>query len=288
MRSTTLASMLVALCAAALPSQAQEARLVERGKYLMNSVVACGNCHVQRDDKGAPLFDRGLSGGMVFDEAPFKAVAPNITPDAETGIGKWSEAQLVKAIREGIRPDGSLIGPPMPIAWYRGMSDLDAKAIAAYLRAQPAVRHLVPRSVYKIKLPANYGPPITREIAAPSPTDKVLYGAYLAGPLGHCMDCHTPEVDGRSDLTRLGAGGNSFEGPWGVSVSRNLTPHASGLAGVSDAQIARAIRQGLGRDGSPLKPPMAFDWYKNIAEADMTALIAYLRSLPPQPFAAPK
>jgi mono/diheme cytochrome c family protein len=70
-----------------------------------------------------------------------------------------------------------------------------------------------------------------------------------------------------------------------VSVSRNLTPHATGLKGWSDAEIARAIRTGVSRDGSKLKPPMAFDYYKTIDDADMAALIAYLRSLPPRPAA---
>ncbi len=115
------------LIISAVPASAQDAKLLERGTYLMNSIVACGNCHVQRDKDGRPIVALGLSGGEVFDEKPFKAYAPNITPDPETGIGKWTEAQLVSAIREGIRPDGTLIGPPMPIGFYRGISDDDAR-----------------------------------------------------------------------------------------------------------------------------------------------------------------
>ena len=81
------------------PSLAQKQTPLERGKYLMDSIVACGNCHLQRGGQGEPLFDKGLSGGMVFDEPPFKAYASNITPDLATGIGKWTDAQLAKAIR---------------------------------------------------------------------------------------------------------------------------------------------------------------------------------------------
>jgi len=84
-------------------------------------------------------------------------------------------------------------------------------------------------------------------------------------------------------MKKPGAGGNPFKGPWGVSVSRNLTPHESGLKGWTDAEIARAIREGVRKDGSPLKPPMAYGWYKNISDGDMKALIAYLRSLKPLP-----
>jgi len=260
--------------------------VLERGKYLMDSIVACGNCHVQRGDKGQPLLDKGLSGGMVFDEEPFKAYVPNITPDAETGIGKWTDTQLAKAIREGIRPDGSVIGPPMPIIFYRGLADDDLKAIIAYLRVQPAVKNKVAKSEYRMKLPPNYGPPINHKIVAPDRKDPVKYGAYLAGPLGHCMDCHTPWIKGIPDSTRAGAGGNPFKGPWGVSVSRNLTQHESGLKGWSDADIARAIREGVRKDGAPLKPPMAFAWYRNIRDEDMKPLIAYLRALKPQPMGA--
>ena len=79
------------------PSLAQKQTPLERGKYLMDSIVACGNCHLQRGPQGEPLFDKGLSGGMVFDEPPFKAYAANITPDLGTGIGKWTDAQLAKA-----------------------------------------------------------------------------------------------------------------------------------------------------------------------------------------------
>jgi hypothetical protein len=267
---------------ATVPAFGQDAQLLARGDYLVNSIVACGNCHVQRDADGRPLPALGLSGGEVFDEEPFRAVARNITPDVATGIGRWTEAQLIRAIREGIRPDGSLIGPPMPIEFYRGMADADVKAIVAYLRAQPPVQHAVQKSEYRMKLPKAYGPPIRTRIVAPARSDLVKYGAYLAGPLGHCMDCHTPWTETGIDTKRMGAGGNPFKGPWGVSVSRNLTP--SGLKDWSDAEIARAIREGKSRDGSALKPPMAFGWYKNIDDGDMKALIAYLRSLPPQPF----
>jgi mono/diheme cytochrome c family protein len=263
-----------------LAASAQAAGSLERGKYLMESVVACGNCHLQRGPQGQPLFDKGLSGGMVFDEAPFRAVAANITPDPDTGIGKWSDAQLTKAIREGVRPDGTVIGPPMPIEFYRHMSDDDVASIVTYLRAQPPVRNAVAKSKYNIPLPRNYGPPI-KSVKAPSASDKPRYGKYLAD-IGHCMECHTPrDAAGQLAMAKVGAGGQVFPGPWGQSVSRNLTPHETGLKGWTDQQIAHSIRTGMNREGQPYKPPMAYGFYKNISEADMGALIAYLRSLKP-------
>lgn len=273
------------MAASASPALAQKQTPLERGKYLMESIVACGNCHLQRGPQGEPLFDKGLSGGMVFDEPPFKAYAANITPDRDTGIGKWTDAQLAKAIREGVRPDKSIIGPPMPFEFYRHLSDADLAAIIAYLRAQPAVANAVPKSKYNIPLPPNYGPAV-KNVKAPPAADKIKYGEYLA-QIGHCMECHTPRDDkGAPKAGQLGAGGMVFKGPWGESVSRNLTPHESGLKNWTDAQIAKAIREGVDRDGKPYKPPMGFAFYKNINDADMAALIAYLRSLKAQAWAA--
>ncbi|MES2535960.1 MAG: c-type cytochrome [Pseudomonadota bacterium] len=268
-------------------SWAQKESRIARGTYLMESVVACGNCHAVRGDKGQLIAAKGLSGGMLFDEVPFKAYASNITPDAETGIGKWTDVQLGKAIREGVRPDGSIIGPPMPVEFYRHLSDADLAAIIVYLRAQPAVRNIVEKSKYNMPLPPNYGPAV-KNVRAPSPKDKVRYGEYLAN-IGHCMECHTPRGDkGMLMRADLGAGGQVFKGPWGASIARNLTPHESGLKGWSDAQIANAIRNGVDNNGAPLKPPMAFAFYKNISDADVGALVAYLRSLKAQPFAGKK
>ena len=284
MKLVPLALTALSLLGAMAAARAQPAGSVERGKSLVEGIVACGNCHFQRGPQGQPLSDKGLSGGMLFDEAPFKAYAPNITPDPATGIGKWTDAQLARAIREGVRPDNSVIGPPMPIENYRHLSDVDLASIVAYLRVQPAVANEVPKSKYNIPLPASYGPPVSG-VKTPSRTDTLAYGKYLAD-IGHCMECHTPRGDkGQLQVASLGAGGQVFKGPWGQSVSRNLTPHETGLKGWTDAQIARAVREGVNRDGQPYKPPMAFSFYRNISDADMAALVAYLRSLKPQPMA---
>ena len=263
---------------------AQKPTPLERGKYLMEGVVACGNCHMARGEQGQPLPDKGLSGGMLFDEPAFKIQAANITPDPETGIGKWTDAQLGKAIREGVRPGKPIIGPLMPVEFYRKMSDADLAAIIAYLRAQPAVRNEVPAGKYNFPLPASYGPAV-KDVKAPPASNKVRYGEYLAN-IGHCMHCHTqPNDKGMTQRAILGSGGQVFNGPWGASVSRNLTPHETGLKDWTDAQIAKVLHEGVDRDGKHYKPPMAFDFYKNINDADTSALIAYLRSLKPHAFA---
>jgi mono/diheme cytochrome c family protein len=260
------------------PAAAQDAALLERGRYLVEVTAACGNCHTPMGPQG-PVPGRTLAGGMVFDEPPFRAVAPNITPDPETGIGRWTDAQLARSIREGIRPDGTLIGPPMPFAFYRGLSDRDLAAMVAYLRTVPPVRNATEKSVYRIPLPPAYGPPVAS--VAPPADNAVARGAYLAGPVAHCLECHTPMLpNGHSDMARLGAGGMEFRGPWGIAVARNITP--AGLGDWSDAEIERAIRTGVSKDGRQLFPPMAYAAYRQMSAPDMADLIAYLRSMPAQ------
>ena len=255
--------------------------LLERGAYLMKSIVACGNCHTPQTPEG-PLPGMELAGGNPIKDQAFEVQGPNITPDPETGIGGWTDAQIVIAIREGRRPDGSIIGPPMPIGLYRGLADRDVEAIVAYLRTVKAVRNTVAEPVYRIPLPPSYGPPVGR-VPEPSRDDKVAYGAYLAGPLGHCIECHTPFVAGHPDFeNQLGAGGFPFFGPWGTSVSSNITPDPeSGLGKWTDHEIKAAITTGVRPDGSRLLPPMGIWYYANIRAADLDALVAYLRSIEP-------
>jgi len=255
--------------------------LVERGAYLVNTIAACGNCHTMQGPAG-PDMTMDLAGGMVIEHpGVFAAHVPNITQDRETGIGTWSDAEIARSIREGIRPDGSLIGPPMPIMLYREVSDDDLAAMVAYLRTVPPIRNAVGRSVYEIPLPASYGPPVGH-VPAVSPDDQLAYGAYLAGPMGHCIECHTPMgPGGHPDIAnRLGAGGFPFHGPWGVSASANITP-AGAVADYDDAELKAAITRGVRPDGSRLMPPMGYGYYAGMTEADLDAIVAYLRSLPP-------
>jgi len=134
---------------------------VECGRYLVTTIGACGNCDSPRDAAGKPIAGRDLSGGFQFDD-PYLGhiVGTNITPDAETGIGKWSEAEIVIALRDGKRPDGTLIRPPMPIPAYRQLSDGDAATIAAYLKTLKPVRNKVGEAHYEVPLPPSYGAPV--------------------------------------------------------------------------------------------------------------------------------
>jgi len=286
LRRAALVAASSAIIVSALPALAEEDPL-ERGRYLMQSIVACGNCHTPQGPDG-PQPGMELAGGMPIELPGFVAYAPNITPDAETGIGTWTDEQIVEAIRNGKRPDGTTIGPPMPIGMYRGLSDQDVKAIVAYLRSVPAVRNEVPKSRYDFPLPDSYGPSVSH-VPEPDRSDMVAYGAYLAGPAGHCIECHTPMVDGHFDLENsLGAGGLHIPGPWGLSVSANITPDVrDGIGAWTDQQIKDAITKGIRPDGSRLAPPMPYGYYANMTDADLDAIIAYLRTLKPLPDPAP-
>jgi mono/diheme cytochrome c family protein len=251
---------------------------VERGRALVDGIAACGNCHTPKGPQG-DLPGMGFAGGMLLEEpGVFRIYPSNITPDRETGIGAWTDAQIIRAIREGVRPDGRVLGPIMPIELYRGISDADAQAMVAYLRTVAPVRNVVPASTYNFPLPPAYGPPLG-VVAGPA-DNAVARGAYMAGPLGHCIECHSPPLaTGGRDWSRTGWGGPPMHGPAGVVVPADLTP--THLGAWSDAEITRAITRGVSRDGRALRPPMGFAYYATIPPAEMADLVAYLRSLPP-------
>ena len=272
------------LCAASAWSSATVAGAetpVERGEYLVRGPMGCGNCHTPQGP-GGPDMAKELAGGqLVIDDPMMKAYSSNITPAG--AVGQWSDAELARAIREGLRPDGSLIGPPMPFSLYKELSDTDLAAIVAFLRTLPPIENDAPKSVYNIPLPPAYGPPVTHVADIPrGPTAE--YGRYMAGPIAHCLECHTtfgpqgPMYDGH-----LGQGGFTFPGPWGVSVAPNITNGPDGLADYSDAEIAAMITEGVRPDGSAMLPPMPYPYLAKMTPDDLAALIAYLRTIPALP-----
>src|SRR5438552_7663215 len=142
--------------------------LVQRGAYLVNAVAACGRCHTPRDAQGNPIAAMELAGGFEFDDGVIgHVVGPNITPDRDTGIGTWTEGQIFTALRYGTRPDGTIIGPPMPIAAYRDISDSDLTAIAKYLHSMRPVRH--PAAPTQYKTPPSPQDQATIQVESPPP-----------------------------------------------------------------------------------------------------------------------
>ena len=125
------------------PAMSRSAML-ERGKYLV-TVAGCNDCHTPGTLYGAPDFSRMLSGAEMGWRGPWGVTyARNLTPDKETGLGNWTRDQIVKAFRSGVRPDGTMLLPPMPWQDFAALTDVDAYAIAAFLQSIPAISHKVP------------------------------------------------------------------------------------------------------------------------------------------------
>ena len=173
-----------ALLAGAVASAADSASdIVARGKYVFATAGGCA-CHTPPDaiglNAGGTKFELAYGIGVVY--------APNITPDAETGIGKWTDAQVTSAIRRGERPNGSKLFPIHPYKYLGAIADDEVAALVAYLRSVKPLKSSVPARSLRIPVP-------TLTIAKPvpvAPRDGLARGAYLADGAGHCTECHTP------------------------------------------------------------------------------------------------
>src|SRR5436853_5368785 len=126
-----------------------ESDLVKRGDYLVNGILACGNCHTPKGPNG-DVVEKSFSGGGSWDEPPFKVTASNITQDKETGIGNWSDADIRKALQKGERPNGVRLAAIMPSDFYEILTPGDLNAIVAYLRTVKPVKQETPTPIYKI------------------------------------------------------------------------------------------------------------------------------------------
>ena len=274
-----LTAFVIAFVAACISARA-DTDLIKRGDYLVNGILTCGNCHSPKGPTG-DIAERAFSGGLSWDEPPFKVTAPNITQDKETGIGDYTDAELKQVMRKGIKRNGVPVAMVMPSGFYEIMTDRDLDAVIAYLHTIKPITNSVPDPVYKMPqghpIPPGGDKPFTEAMLS----DKVKNGLYLV-TIAHCMECHTPMGQrGRDFESRLGAGGFEFPGPWGVSVSRNITSSKEkGIGAWSDDEIKRAITTGISRDGSKLKPPMGYHYYATVAANDLDAIVAYLRTVP--------
>ena len=256
---------------------------LERGKYLVEGILTCGNCHTPRGEKGVlDTAKRHAGGPQVWETDEYKVRPSNITMDKETGIGGWSAEQIKAAIRDGKGTKGHQLAPQMPSAYYKIFTPSDLDAVVAYVQSVPPVSHKVEPPVYKVKnMTVDIPPGAEKPMPESAMQDPAKKGFYLV-TIGHCMECHTPVKNGHRDFKdSLGTGGERFQGPWGETVSRNITQHKeNGIGAWSDDEIKRAITQGVRKDGSRLRPPMGFQWYATMTDADLSAIVAYLRTIP--------
>jgi cytochrome c553 len=209
-------------------------------------------------------------------------VAPNITPDKETGAGNWSDDALARAIREGIGHDGRTLFPIMPYPSYQQMSDEDLASIIVYVRSVPAIRNQLPTT--KMPFPLNFfiqnvPQPITSAVSEPDSSTPIARGAYLTR-MSSCSDCHTPQVKGQPIAGMDFAGGFILKEPNALVAASNITPDASGISYYDEAMFIRAMREGK-VGARPLHASMPWIYFSKMTDEDLKSVFAFLRTLKP-------
>jgi mono/diheme cytochrome c family protein len=258
-----------------------------RGKYLAEAVSGCMGCHSPHDwtQHDAPITPGMEGAGGDFTSMkglPGRVVAPNLTPDPETGSGGWSDDMFARAIREGIGHDGRTLFPMMPYTHFKQMPDEDLASIVVFLRSLPAVRNPLPKTeiIFPVKYLIRSVPePITAPVASPDLSTPEKRGTYLVG-VAACAECHTPADKGQPLPGMDFGGGQIFDGPWGKVASANLTPDASGIPYYDETLFVQTIRTGMVR-ARTLNQIMPWIEYRNMTDEDLKAVFAYLKTLKP-------
>ena len=269
-RGAALAALL--LFAAGVAGAQGDAR---RGEYI-SKAAGCVGCHTAKTEGAAPF-----SGARAL-QTPFGTFfGPNITSHADAGIGRWGEADFVRAMRHGTRPDGANYFPAFPYPAFTRMSDADLRDLWAYLRTVPP--NAAPSRPHDLGWLYRWRFLVTPWkwlyfMPGPAPADTPR-GAYLASALGHCGECHTPRnFLGGPKAARHFAG--TKEGPEGKRIP-NITP--ARLKKWDDGELADFLASGMTPDGNVTGETMAEvvrNTTSQLTKGDLSALIAYLRSLP--------
>jgi mono/diheme cytochrome c family protein len=276
---------------------------VARGNYLVHHVAICFDCHSERTDAYALPFKPGRDGvgGFIWDaqiDFPGVLPAPNITPDPATGLGNWTDGEIIRAMREGVDREGKALFPIMPYTHFRSMSDDDAAAIVAYLRTIPAQRYEPP--VRSLDPPLNFivkfmPKPLEANVPHPNPTDRLAYGKYVT-TIGLCAECHTPRDDKDAPIA-----GQEFTGGWEMRaptfrvVTSNITPHPSTFVGRATKEEFIGRFRAFANYTPATAPPapkgrntlMPWISYSHMTDEDLGAIYDYLRTVPPVAKALP-
>ncbi len=269
-------------------AEAADPDAIARGAYLADA-AGCANCHTDGAHGGQPY-----AGGLAL-TTPFGTFySPNITPDPGTGIGRWTDAQFLRALRDGVRPDGANYFPVFPYTSFTGILDEDALAIKAFLFSQPAVRQA--NRSHDVSFPFSWrflqngwkllfftpGP------FRPAPDRSAAYdrGAYLVTALGHCGECHTPR-------NWLGASeSNGFlsgtpDGPDGKKVPNITQDTQTGIGNWTEEDIVGVLTDGHTPDFDFVGGAMnaVVKDTSRLTEEDRRAIAVFLKTVPAKPFA---
>ncbi|WP_166805096.1 c-type cytochrome [Nitrosococcus wardiae] len=269
--------------ATGLVSAAEQETLVAQGKYVFRA-SACESCHTDVENNGA-----FLAGGRAMETDFGTFYTPNITPDLDTGIGRWTLEDFRQAMMTGTRPDGSPYYPIFPYRWYTGMLPEDIAALWAYLQSIEPIKNNVPPHDLKFPFTFRWLNWIWRLINF-KPGKRIFdeqrpaqwnRGAYLVNHLGHCGACHTPKTFGNFIGIEFLGGSRKIPG---VLPAPNITPSQKAGIGIwSQQDIVRALKRAIGPDGTPIRGPMAeyvLFGSSYLTDEDLNAMAIYLRSLP--------
>ena len=272
-----------------LNAEATPERLA-RGEYLGQG---CLDCHSKRDFKkyAGPVVPPLGVHGDCFDKGigvPGVVCPPNLTPDRETGLGSWTDGEIIRAMREGVSKDGRPLVPLMPYGDFRGMSDEDALSIVAYLRTLPAVSYRAPAPKLDFPMPLIVRlipKPLDGPVSGPSKSDTQAYGKYLTTTMG-CLFCHTTADDRMMPLPGMEwAGDNEFRGPWGVVRSANISPHATGLGDKTKENFIGVFRAFGAIEGElpagSQNTIMPWTLYNKLTDEDLGIIYDYLKAQKP-------
>jgi mono/diheme cytochrome c family protein len=277
-----MASAILSAEPAPPPFTRTPARLA-RGRYLTEGLLQCFICHSDRnwDAPGAPPA-RGLKGAGHIWTAEGKPwlVSPNLTPDKATGIGRWTDEQLARAIREGVAHDGRPLAAQMYSNAFRFMTDEDLASVVVYLRSLPPIRRALPATVLPEGMAGSLRPRVQRLAKAPPPVDThdaVGRGQYLV-KIADCQGCHTA-WEAPVNPGQFG-GGNHVEYGGRAAFGANLTPSPSGIPYYTESLFVEAMRTGKVR-ARALDPIMPWDVFRHLTDDDLQAIFAFLRTLRP-------
>jgi mono/diheme cytochrome c family protein len=270
---------------------------IARGQYIYETLADCASCHSQRDFTrfGGPEVPTGRGRGNIMSDMvkglPGVVVAPNLTPDRETGIGNWTDGEKIRAIREGVDRDGNALFPMMPYEGFGRLSDEDVQAVVAYLDSLPPIHNPLPKTklVFPVSVLIKSAPKPVGSVAAIDKSDPKKYGEFLMA-VGGCAECHTPTDDKGQPLSgRLLAGGRLFDTPMGKVVSANITPDIdTGTGKWSQEFFLQKFYEykEYAANGPPPSPgPQSFTlmpWlgFSRKTEDELKAIYAYLRTVP--------
>ncbi len=269
---------------------------IERGKYIYEVLSSCEDCHTERNWKkfAAPVLTSLSGGGQVFPKElglPGQIAPPNITQDPEHGLGKWTDGEIIRAVREGVSRDGRALFPMMPYQSFAKMSDEDVQSLVAYLRTVPSINKAVPKT--KVDFPVSIfmksaPQPVTTVVAAPDKSNQLEYGKYLVEMSG-CEMCHSRKERGEVVSGMNFAGGEVFRVGEFEVVSANISADPeTGIGNWTEQRFIDKFKGYANFTNENLPPAVQVNFtvmpwlgLRNLHEDELKAIFAYLKTMKP-------